>query len=54
MSEVAPTQMQHLALGLFEPHEVLEGPLLRFVQVCLEGTPATPEAPKGNIENKTE
>lgn len=52
MSEIAPAQMQHLALGLVELHEALVGPLLRFVQVCLEGTSTTPEATRGNKEHR--
>ncbi|KAK4822214.1 hypothetical protein QYF61_011855 [Mycteria americana] len=34
---VAPTQVQDLALGLVEPHEVHMGPLFKFVQVILDG-----------------
>ncbi|KAK4829736.1 hypothetical protein QYF61_006445 [Mycteria americana] len=34
---VAPTQVQDLALDLVEPHEVHMGPLLKFVQVPLDG-----------------
>ena len=33
---VAPTQVQDLALGLVEPHEVHTGTLLKLVQVPLE------------------
>ncbi|KAK4823233.1 hypothetical protein QYF61_000093 [Mycteria americana] len=33
---VAPTQVQDLALGLVEPHEVHMGPLLQLVQVPLD------------------
>lgn len=57
MSEIAPTQMQHLALGLAEPHEALVGSLS---QVCpgLSGKAPLPplkhqEALRG-IENKIE
>ncbi|KAK4824771.1 hypothetical protein QYF61_018505 [Mycteria americana] len=35
---VAPTQVQDAALGLVEPHEVPTGPLLRLVQVPLDGS----------------
>jgi len=35
--ETAPTQMRDLALGLVEPHEVHMGPLLKLVQVPLDG-----------------
>ncbi|KAK4820500.1 hypothetical protein QYF61_000079, partial [Mycteria americana] len=34
---VAPTRVQDLALGLVEPHEVHMGPLLKLVQVPLNG-----------------
>ncbi|KAK4816309.1 hypothetical protein QYF61_014607 [Mycteria americana] len=34
---VAPTQVQDLALGLVEPHEVHMGPVLKLVQISLEG-----------------
>ena len=34
---VVPTQVQGLALGLVEPHEVHTGPLLELVQVPLDG-----------------
>ena len=37
---VALTQVQDLALGLVEPHEVHVGPLLEFVQVPLDGIPS--------------
>ncbi|KAK4825848.1 hypothetical protein QYF61_003099 [Mycteria americana] len=37
---VAPTQVQDLALGLVEPHEVHMGPLLQLVQVPLDGIPS--------------
>jgi len=37
---VALTQMQDLALGLVEHHEVLTGPLPEFVQVPLDGIPS--------------
>ncbi|KAK4822567.1 LOW QUALITY PROTEIN: hypothetical protein QYF61_016136 [Mycteria americana] len=37
---VAPTQVQDLALGLIEPHEVHTGPLLQLVQVPLNGIPS--------------
>lgn len=33
ISEIAPTQVQYLALGLVEPHEVHVGPLLRPVWI---------------------
>jgi len=33
----APTQMQDSSLGLVEPHEVHTGPLLKLVQVPLDG-----------------
>jgi len=33
----ALTQMQNLALGLLEPHEVHAGPLLQLLQVPLDG-----------------
>ena len=36
---VALTQVQDLALGLVEPHEVHKGPLLKLVQVPLDGIP---------------
>jgi len=35
--EVTSTQVQNLALGLVEPHEVYRGPLLKLVQVPLDG-----------------
>jgi len=34
---VAPTQVQDIALGLVEPHEVHTGPVLRLVRVPLDG-----------------
>ncbi|KAK4813810.1 hypothetical protein QYF61_026414, partial [Mycteria americana] len=34
---IAPTQVQNVALGLVEPHEVHTGPLLELVQVPLDG-----------------
>ena len=37
---VALTQVQDLALGFAEPHEVLLGPLLKPVQVPLDGIPS--------------
>ena len=37
---VAPTQVQDLALGLVEPHEVHTGSLLELVQVPLDGIPS--------------
>ena len=37
MPGVAPTHVQELALGLVEPHEVHTGPLLKLVQVPLDG-----------------
>ncbi|KAK4808270.1 hypothetical protein QYF61_020751 [Mycteria americana] len=37
---VAPTQMQDLALGLVDPHEVHMGPLLQLAQVPLDGIPS--------------
>ena len=37
---VALTQVQDLALGLVEPHEVHMGPLFRLVQVPLDGIPS--------------
>ena len=40
MVVVAPTQMRDLALGLVEPHEVHTGPLLKLVQVPLDGIPS--------------
>lgn len=36
MSGIAPTRVQHLALGL-EAHEVLAGPLLKFVNCTVWG-----------------
>jgi len=39
---VALTQVQDLALGLVEPHEVHTGPLLKLVQVPLDGIPSAP------------
>jgi len=36
----APTQVQDLALGLVEPHEVHMGPPLRLVQVSLDDIPS--------------
>jgi len=37
---VALTQMQDLALGLVEPHEVHTGSFFEVVQVCLDGIPS--------------
>ncbi|KAJ7414783.1 hypothetical protein BTVI_40233 [Pitangus sulphuratus] len=37
MSGIAPTQVQHLAFGFVELHEVLMGPLLKLIQVPLDG-----------------
>ncbi|KAK4827132.1 hypothetical protein QYF61_014526 [Mycteria americana] len=37
---VAPTQVHDLAFGLVEPHEVHIGPLLKLVQVPLDGSPS--------------
>ncbi|KAK4822423.1 hypothetical protein QYF61_015173 [Mycteria americana] len=37
---LAPTQVQDLALGLVEPHEVRMGPLLELVQVPVNGIPS--------------
>jgi len=37
---IALTQMQDLAVGLVEPHEVHTGPLLKLVQVPLDGIPS--------------
>ncbi|KAK4806151.1 hypothetical protein QYF61_001078 [Mycteria americana] len=37
---VAPTQVQDLALGLVEPHEVRTGPRLQPVKVPLDGIPS--------------
>jgi len=37
---VASTQFYHFALGLVEPHEVCAGPLLKLVQVPLDGIPS--------------
>ncbi|KAK4825246.1 hypothetical protein QYF61_025645, partial [Mycteria americana] len=37
---VAPTQVQDLALGLVEPHDVHTGPLFQLVQVPLDGIPS--------------
>ncbi|KAK4832883.1 hypothetical protein QYF61_026433 [Mycteria americana] len=37
---VAVTHVQDLALGLVEPHEVHMGPLLKLVQVLLDGIPS--------------
>ncbi|KAK4828118.1 hypothetical protein QYF61_023916 [Mycteria americana] len=37
---VALTQVQDLALGLVEPHEVHMGPLFKLVQVPLDGIPS--------------
>ncbi|KAK4829865.1 hypothetical protein QYF61_007257 [Mycteria americana] len=37
---IAPTQVQDLALGFVEPHEVHMGPLLKLVQVPLDGIPS--------------
>ena len=39
---IAPTQVQDLALGLVEPHEVHTGPPLQAVQVPLDGIPSIP------------
>lgn len=38
--EVAPTQVQRLALGLVEPHDVSMGPLLELVQIRVDGIPS--------------
>jgi len=40
ISEVAPTHVQDLELGLVEPHEVHTGPPLQLVQVPLDGIPS--------------
>ena len=40
MPGVALTQVQDLALGLAELHEVHMGPLLKLVQVPLDGIPS--------------
>ena len=37
---IAPTQQQHPALGLTEPHWVHMGPLLQPVQILLHGFPS--------------
>ena len=37
---VASTQVQHLAFGFVEPHEFHLGPLLKPVQVPLNGIPS--------------
>jgi len=37
ISGITPTQMQDLALGLVEPHEIHTGPLLKLVQIPLDG-----------------
>ena len=37
---VAPTQVQDLALGLVEPHELRMGPLPELVRVPLDGIPS--------------
>jgi len=37
---IAPTQVQDPALGLVEPHEVYLSPLLKPVQVPLDGIPS--------------
>ncbi|KAK4827281.1 hypothetical protein QYF61_016427 [Mycteria americana] len=37
---IAPTQVQDLALGLAEPHEVHMGPLLELVQIHLDDIPS--------------
>ncbi|KAK4820325.1 hypothetical protein QYF61_023558 [Mycteria americana] len=37
---IAPSQVQDLAPGLVEPHEVHTGPLLQLVQVPLDGIPS--------------
>ena len=37
---VAPTHVQDLALGLVEPHEFHTSPLLKLVQVPLDGIPS--------------
>jgi len=37
---VAPTQVQDLALGRVEPHEVLADPLLKLIQVPLDDIPS--------------
>jgi len=37
---IDPTQVQDLALGLIEPHEVHIGPLLELVQFPLDGIPS--------------
>ena len=41
VQEVAPTQLQHLALGLIQPHEIPIGPCLELVQASLK-VPAHP------------
>lgn len=40
MAGIALTQVQHLALWLTEPHEVLTSPLLKFGQIPLDGIPS--------------
>ena len=43
--DIALTQVQDLALGFIEPHEVLLGPLFKPVYVPLDGIP-----PLGHID----
>jgi len=40
IARVARTQVQGLALGFVEPHEVLLGPLLKLVWVSPDGIPS--------------
>lgn len=40
MLGIAVIQVQDLALGLVEFHEVIMGPTLQFVQVSLDGIPS--------------
>ena len=40
MFGIAPTQLQGLALGLVELHEVRTGSPLKPVKVCLDGSPS--------------
>jgi len=40
LSGIALSQVQHLAFGLVEPHQVLVGPLLQPVLVPLDGFPS--------------
>ncbi|KAJ7407639.1 hypothetical protein WISP_125504 [Willisornis vidua] len=37
ISGIVLTQVKHLALGLVDPHEIVMGPSIKFVQVLLDG-----------------